>query len=496
MPVATNEACPLNLQSYNQLPQRRQSDPTHQCLNRSNIVQFQSQTWCGSDDHDTSVLTVDRHWLPDRCEHFSSDTNQSHRRRPRSFKRRCFLFLTEFESSRGSAIFFVLLMVCIFVMNVVMIMQTMDEWQYTPHDCITCGGDVAYDTDDVSMLEATGSGVVAGVPCVCAPTPVKWTNTVLTNLIYFFTVEWILRVLLFDPPANDDGSAHPKFWGLWWAHLTDAATVMDALAIFPFYLEGIQNTNGLMSLRLLRLLRVFQLLRLGQYNATFWSLKNVLIQSIMYLRLLALVLVFGAALFGSMIYWLEKGSWRYHEETGGYRFMRIGVDGKTEEPSPFTSIPAAFWWFLVTATTVGYGDVYPTTISGKAVAVGAMLTGVLVVAFPVSVFSDLWAKEVRTKLLHRNNKTFDMGEDTTLVMPRSGTPRQNENSARRATNVDNIFSRLSALGSLQSRVEENNGDEVECLIDEMLACLNGIRENESRLRGLLQKHSQKQQATS
>lgn len=49
----------------------------------------------------------------------------------------------------------------------------------------------------------------------------------------------------------------------------------------------------------------------------------------------------------------------------------------------------------MTATTVGYGDTVPTTLGGKLVATAAMLTGVLVIAFPVSVFSDLWSKELR-----------------------------------------------------------------------------------------------------
>eukprot|EP00586_Coscinodiscus_wailesii_P007610 CAMPEP_0172520818 /NCGR_PEP_ID=MMETSP1066-20121228/292221_1 /TAXON_ID=671091 /ORGANISM="Coscinodiscus wailesii, Strain CCMP2513" /LENGTH=176 /DNA_ID=CAMNT_0013303631 /DNA_START=582 /DNA_END=1109 /DNA_ORIENTATION=- len=76
-------------------------------------------------------------------------------------------------------------------------------------------------------------------------------------------------------------------------------------------------------------------------------------------------------------------------------YVRIGADGVSEEPTPFTSIPAAFWWFIVTATTVGYGDAYPTSLAGKMVGTAAMLTGVLVIAFPVSVFSDLWSKELK-----------------------------------------------------------------------------------------------------
>ena len=44
---------------------------------------------------------------------------------------------------------------------------------------------------------------------------------------------------------------------------------------------------------------------------------------------------------------------------------------------------------------VGYGDLYPTSPGGRIIASFAMLFGVLVLAFPVSVFSDLWSEELK-----------------------------------------------------------------------------------------------------
>jgi hypothetical protein len=204
----------------------------------------------------------------------------------------------------------------------------------------------SYMFEDDAMMEET-----SGIPCVCPPSPLPITNQLLDCLMYFFTAEWCIRVMLFVPA--EPAKTLVGRWYQWFCYLTETSTLVDALGIFPYYLESLPNS--FVSLRLVRLFRIFQLVRLGQYNDMFLSLTNVLQRSVEYLKLLILILAFGAAFFGSMVYWLEKGSWKYHEASGDYRFLRLSVDGVTEEPTPFVSIPAAFWWFMVTATTVGYG---------------------------------------------------------------------------------------------------------------------------------------------
>jgi len=54
----------------------------------------------------------------------------------------------------------------------------------------------------------------------------------------------------------------------------------------------------------------------------------------------------------------------------------------------FGTVPSTMWWAVTTMTTVGYGDCYPITLPGKVLSVVAMLTGIIVLALPISVIGN------------------------------------------------------------------------------------------------------------
>merc|ERR1719223_304560 len=120
-------------------------------------------------------------------------------------------------------------------------------------------------------------------------------------------------------------------------------------------------------------------------------------KSLRALYVLVLNLCLGMVIFGALMYFAEQGDW--YEEAGA--FMRwegtqwndtslrhTAVRGR----SPFESIPSCFWWAIVTATTVGYGDYYsPTTVAGKFVAGISMVWSLCVLALPIGVIGGNFA---------------------------------------------------------------------------------------------------------
>ena len=63
--------------------------------------------------------------------------------------------------------------------------------------------------------------------------------------------------------------------------------------------------------------------------------------------------------------------------------------------------------FCFSVTTVGYGDMAPVTPAGKLVGTATMFFGVLVIAFPVSVFTDKWRSYSTDDFSARTNSNSD-----------------------------------------------------------------------------------------
>jgi len=86
------------------------------------------------------------------------------------------------------------------------------------------------------------------------------------------------------------------------------------------------------------------------------------------------------------------------------------------QPDKFGTIPDAMWWSVATVTTVGYGDVVPTTTGGRIIGAFTMVSGLLMLALPVGLvvrmplFAGLATSQIFDLLPVLSTPVFEPGE--------------------------------------------------------------------------------------
>ncbi|XP_023808433.2 potassium voltage-gated channel subfamily A member 5 [Oryzias latipes] len=183
-----------------------------------------------------------------------------------------------------------------------------------------------------------------------------------TTCVIWFTFELFVR--FFACPSKSEFSK-------------TIMNIIDIMSIMPYFItvgtelaeqQGQEHQNGqqamsLAILRVIRLVRVFRIFKLSRHSKGLQILGQTLKASMRELGLLIFFLFIGVILFSSAVYFAEAD----------------------EPESHFSSIPDAFWWAVVTMTTVGYGDMRPVTVGGKIVGSLCAIAGVLTIALPVPV---------------------------------------------------------------------------------------------------------------
>jgi voltage-gated potassium channel len=171
----------------------------------------------------------------------------------------------------------------------------------------------------------------------------EWVFTLL------FTVEYLVRIWC---TPNRKG------------YILSTYGIVDLLALLPTYLSLLlPQTAPLLIIRLLRILRIFRVLRLLSLLQEANFLAAALRRSARKVFVFFALMMILTTIFGCLVYVAEGGQ------------------------NGFDNIPVSIYWAIVTITTVGYGDVVPHSVIGRAIASIGMLIGYAVIAVPTGIIT-------------------------------------------------------------------------------------------------------------
>ncbi|XP_005167060.1 A-type voltage-gated potassium channel KCND3 isoform X2 [Danio rerio] len=185
-----------------------------------------------------------------------------------------------------------------------------------------------------------------------------------TACVMIFTVEYLMR--LFAAPSR-------------YRFMRSVMSIIDVVAILPYYIGLVMTNNEDVSgaFVTLRVFRVFRIFKFSRHSQGLRILGYTLKSCASELGFLLFSLTMAIIIFATVMFYAEKGS----------------------SSSKFTSIPASFWYTIVTMTTLGYGDMVPKTIAGKIFGSICSLSGVLVIALPVPVIVSNFSR-----IYHQNQR--------------------------------------------------------------------------------------------
>lgn len=186
--------------------------------------------------------------------------------------------------------------------------------------------------------------------------------------VLFFTIEYLARVysIVEKPGFKRPISGRVKF-------MATPMAIIDLLAFLPFYFTFLPF--DLRFLRIFRLFGLFRMFKIARYMRALDIFKKVIADRREQLVLSIMFILFMLVIISSIMYYVERES----------------------QPEAFSSIPATMWWGVSTLTTVGYGDIVPTTTLGKILGGLFAIVGVGLFALPAGILSSGFYEMIHEK---------------------------------------------------------------------------------------------------
>jgi voltage-gated potassium channel Kch len=172
-----------------------------------------------------------------------------------------------------------------------------------------------------------------------------------------------------------------------WRQAKSPSTVIDFLAILPFFLEVF--LHHLLDLRFLRVFRLTRLLKLTRGNDATATLVKVVSREWPVIAAAAFIMVLLVVLTASLGYLFEYEA----------------------QPDKFENIPTSIYWAVITLASVGYGDISPVTVPGRAMTIVLAFIGIGIFAIPAALLSSAFSDELQKERDELKNNLYKILKD-------------------------------------------------------------------------------------
>lgn len=183
--------------------------------------------------------------------------------------------------------------------------------------------------------------------------------------VAIFTIEYCMRLYSCVEEPGFRGAIAGR-----WRQAKSPSTIIDLLAVLPFFLEVF--LHHLIDLRFLRVFRLTRLLKLTRGSDATATLGRVLAREWPVIGAAAFIMILLVILTASLGYLFEYEA----------------------QPDKFENIPTAIYWAVVTLASVGYGDISPVTVPGRAMTIVLAFIGIGIFAIPAALLSSAFSDEL------------------------------------------------------------------------------------------------------
>lgn len=203
--------------------------------------------------------------------------------------------------------------------------------------------------------------------------------------VIIFGIEYLLRIWTAEYlyPDKSKGKAVLRF-------LVSFEGIVDLCTILPFFF-----LSGFIVFRMLRVVRIFHLFRINAYYDSINVIASVLIEKRNQLI---------SSIFIILVLMMASSLCMYSAE-------------HAVQPGVFENAFSGIWWSMSTILTVGYGDIYPVTILGRAMAIVISFLGVGAVAIPTGIISAGFVEQYTH--LQNQNKTSGVRGTVSITVDES-----------------------------------------------------------------------------